>query len=297
MALEARECSRCASPMVRTVAKSGPRAGQPLWRCSDFSCPEIENIDEGDITPRQPVAGESAQAQFERERAAFRERAKQMFAVFAATPVLFATIGFLATAWATADVRVAGIVGLFVAVVTVAYLTRYLPNEVIWWGKGAEAERAVGARLDSLAPLGFVTLYDRRFVGRGGNIDAVTIGPPGIFVVETKHRGRGVEVIGGRLDVGNRTETDVVRQVTDQALLLQVTAAAFMNAHRLTVVPVICIGNRTVSGGERTGGVLVTDAKSIAKRLSSEPQVLSPAEVQEIATAVDRALPPYERRV
>jgi hypothetical protein len=115
-------------------------------------------------------------------------------------------------------------------------------------------------------------------------------------VVETKHRGRGVEVVAGRLDVGNRTETDVVRQVTDQALLLQVTAAAFMNAHHLTVVPVICIGNRTVSGGERTGGVLVTDAKSIAKRLSSEPQVLSPDEVQELATALDRALPAYERR-
>ncbi len=154
----------------------------------------------------------------------------------------------------------------------------------------------MGARLDSLAALGFVTLYDRRFIGRGGNIDAVTVGPPGVFVVETKHRGRGVEVVAGRLDVGNRTETDVVRQVTDQALLLQVTAAAFMNAHRLTVVPVICIGNRTVSGGERTGGVLVTDAKSIAKRLSSEPHVLSPAEVQELATALDRAPPPYERR-
>ena len=59
-------------------------------------------------------------------------------------------------------------------------------------GQGREAERAVGARLDSLAPLGFVTLYDRRFVGRGGNIDAVTVGPPGVFVVETKHRGRGM---------------------------------------------------------------------------------------------------------
>jgi hypothetical protein len=86
--------------MVRTVAKVGRRAGPPLWRCSDFSCPEIVNIDEGDITPRTPAAGESAQAQFERERAAFRERAKQMFVVFAALPVLFATIGFLATAWA-----------------------------------------------------------------------------------------------------------------------------------------------------------------------------------------------------
>jgi hypothetical protein len=282
--------------MVRAVAKVGPRTGQPLWRCSDFSCPEIVNIDEGDITPRKPAAGESAQAQFERDRAAFRERAKHLFAAFASLPVLAAVTAFLAAAWATGDLRIAAASGLIVTGVTVTFLVRYLPNEVVWWGKGAEAERAVGARLDSLVDLGFVTLYDRRFVGRGGNIDAITVGPPGVFVVETKHRRRAVEVVAGRLDVGNRTETDVVRQVTDQALLLQVTAAAFMNAHRLTVVPVICIGNRTVSGGERTGGVLVTDAKSIAKRLASEPQVLSPAEVQELATALDRALPPYERR-
>src|SRR5581483_595057 len=169
---------------------------------------------EGDITPRRPAAGESAQARFERERAAFRERARQKLAALAALPVLFATVGFLATAWGTADLRVSGAVGLIVAIVAVVYLARYLPTEVVWWGKGAEAERAVGARLDSLEALGFVTLYDRRFVGRGGNIDAVTVGPPGVFVVETKHRGRGVEVVAGRLDVGNRTETDVVRQVT-----------------------------------------------------------------------------------
>lgn len=296
MDLEARECSRCGSPMVRAVAKFGPHAGQPLWRCSDFSCPEIVNIDEDDVTPRRPAAGESAQAHFERERAAFRERAKQIVTAVVALPALFGGIGFLAAVWVSADVRVAGIVGLLAVVAAVVWLARYVPTEVVWWRKGAEAERAVGARLDSLAPLGFVTLYDRRFVGRGGNIDAVTVGPPGVFVVETKHRGRGVEVIAGRLDVGNRTETDVVRQVTDQALLLQVTVAALMNAHRLTVVPVICIGNRTVSGGERTGGVLVTDVKSIAKRLSSEPEVLSPAEVQELAMTLDRALPPYERR-
>jgi hypothetical protein len=40
----------------------------------------------------------------------------------------------------------------------------------------------------------------------------------------------------------------------------------------------------------------VTDAKSIAKRLASEPPLLPKEEVQELATALDRALPPYERR-
>jgi hypothetical protein len=283
--------------MVRTIAKFGPWAGRPLWRCSDFSCPELINIEEGeDLTPHQPAAGESAQAHFERERLAYRERAKQWSVALALLPILIGAIGFLVVTSISGNVQVAGLVGIVVIGIAVVGLMSYVPNETVWWGKGAEAERAVGARLDSLSALGFVTLYDRRFVGRGGNIDAITIGPSGVFVVETKHRGRSVEVIAGRLEVGNRPETDVVRQVTDQAMLVQITVAQLMNAHRLTVVPVICIGNRTVSGGDRTGGVLVTDVKSIPKRLASEPAVLSPDDVSELARAIDRALPAYERR-
>jgi len=151
-------------------------------------------------------------------------------------------------------------------------------------------------QLDSLEPLGFVTLFDRRILGRGGNIDAVTVGPPGVYVIETKWRGRGVEVIQGRLEVGGREQSDALRQVTEQALLIQVSLAQAMNRHRLTVVPVICIGNRTVGGAERAGGVLVLDVKSIAKRLASEPALLEPAEVQEFAGLLDRALPAFERR-
>ena len=63
------------------------------------------------------------------------------------------------------------------------------------------------------------------------------------------------------------------------------------------MVPVICIGNRGVSGGERATGVLVLDVQSIAKRLAAEPAVLSASEVQEFATLLDQALPPFERRI
>lgn len=33
--------------------------------CSDYSCPTFIDVEAGDLTPRQPVAGESAQARFE----------------------------------------------------------------------------------------------------------------------------------------------------------------------------------------------------------------------------------------
>src|SRR5690348_15507470 len=75
-ALTGRTCDLCGAPMVRAVAKTGSRAGKPLWRCSDFACPGIVNIDghsataveqlDAALTPPQP--GESAQAEFERLR-------------------------------------------------------------------------------------------------------------------------------------------------------------------------------------------------------------------------------------
>ena len=282
--------------MVRAVAKSGPRAGQPLWRCSDFDCRSFINIDEADVTPPAPVAGESAQAQFERERTAHREQLKRAWVLLTALAVIAGTVAFFATLGAFADLRVAGTVGVLSVPTALVVLFRFLPHDVVSWRQGAEAERAVGAKLDGLAPIGFVTLYDRRIPGRGGNIDAITVGPPGVYVVETKHRGRGVEVIQGRFEVGGREQPDVIRQVTEQAMLVQVSVAQAMNRHRLTIVPIICVGNRSVSGGERAGGILVLDTKSIAKRLAAEPAVLQPNDVQELAHLLDQALPAYERR-
>jgi hypothetical protein len=282
--------------MVRATAKTGPRAGQPLWRCSDFSCPTLINIDQTDVTPAAPVAGDSAQARFERERAAQTDKVKRAALFLASVGVLLAAGGFFLAA-TYVDIRIAAAVGIVVIAVFMWAMFHVMPNEVIYWGKGAESERNVGAKLDSLERLGFVTLYDRRMRGRGGNIDAVSVGPPGVFVVETKWRGRGVEVIQGRIEVGGREQPDTIRQVTDQAMLIQVSVAQAMNRHRLTVVPIICLGNRSVGGGERSGGVLVLDIKSIAKRLAAEPTVLTASDVQELAGLLDKALPAFERRI
>ena len=208
------------------------------------------NIDADDITPPAPVARESAQARFERDRTAYRERARQIWAAFTFVVVVVLAIAFCVGAIISGDIRIAGIIAGIATIVAIAALVRYIPQDVVSWHHGAEAERAVGTKLDALERLGFVTLYDRRVPGLGGNIDAITVGPPGVFVVETKHRGRGVEVIQGRFEVGGYEQGEVVRQVTDQALRVQIAVAQVMNRHRLTVVPVICIGNFAASLAE-----------------------------------------------
>jgi hypothetical protein len=280
--------------MVRAVASSGPRAGKPLWRCSDFSCPMLINIDDVVETPVTPVAGESAQARYERERKEAHERLRL------GAPMLFGLGGLLSLMvyWAVAGYLPAPYPHLaaMAAVVGVIVLTARLAPEVMDWRHGAEAERRVGESLDALQPLGFVVLYDRSLRGRGGNIDAVAVGPPGAFVVESKWRKRAVEVINRRLEVGGRDQPDIVRQVTDLAFMVQLSVADWMNSRRLTVMPIICIGNRAVDKNVRSSGVPVLDAKSIGPYMTNLPSVLNPADVQELARRLDSALPPFSRR-
>jgi len=280
--------------MVRGIASTGPRKGLPLWRCSDFNCPNIININARDEGLPPPRPGQSAQARFESERAERNSRLRVAAPVLAAGGVLASALGFWFSA-IFAPWPVPVLVGLGTVIVIAWLLNRSFP-EVVDWKHGAEAERKVGASLDALEPLGFVTLYDRRLRGRYGNIDAVTVGPPGVFVVETKWRGRGVEVINGRLEIGNREQPDAIRQVTELAMLVQVSLAPQMNRHHLTVAPIICIGNRKVDRGIRSGGVPVLDATKIAGHLRSLPSVLHADEVNELARELDYALPAFERR-
>lgn len=281
--------------MVRRVASRGPRAGKPLWACSDFSCPELINIEDDALeTPVAPVAGESAQARFERERKEAHERIRLGAPMLAGLGVLLSFMVFWALGSFLPPPYPA--LGAMAAVIGVIYLVTRLAPEVMDWKHGAEAERRVGESLDALQPLGFVILYDRSLRGRGGNIDAVAVGPPGVFVIESKWRRRSVEVINRRLEVGGRDQPDIVRQVTDLAYLVQISVADWMNVRRLTVMPIICIGNRSVDKNLRSSGVPVVDAKSLGPYMSNLPTVMDAVAIQELSRRLDAALPPFSRR-
>src|SRR4051812_41044660 len=101
--------------MIRTTAKTGPRTGQPLWRCSDFSCPTLINIEDGDATPVAPRAGESAQSRYEFERAAYLERVKRGAVLLTAGAVIAGLSAFFAGAM-VGDIRIAAAVALVVVI-------------------------------------------------------------------------------------------------------------------------------------------------------------------------------------
>ena len=286
-------CPTCGSPIRLTTYKRGPRAGKPLFVCSDYSCRTFIDMDEGGVEVHSPVAGESAQAQFERERARQRTHLRTVFPIVCGLGVLLAAVIYFAVD-AFLDPLVAAVAALAVVIAFMLYLLRDLP-ETVDWKIGAEAERRVGLSLAKLEPQGFVTLYDRRLKGRYGNIDSITVGPTGVFVVETKARRGDVTIANGRLEVRGREQADVVRQVTDNAVAVQVSIAEAMNKHRLTVVPVVCIGNKKVEAG-RSGGVRVVGVNELVDSISSGPVVLSGEDVQAIARDLDAALMAFDRR-
>jgi hypothetical protein len=193
-------------------------------------------------------------------------------AVVFAVAVYFVVLPFGGIAWASA--------GAAMAAVGILYLVVKSPQDVVNWERGAEAERCVGVKLDALESAGFVRLYDRRFPARGGNIDAIAIGPTGVYVVETKFRNKGVEIVNGRLEVGGREQNDAINQAVDEALRVQISVAPEMNEHRLTVVPVLCFVGKKIGVGERSKGVVVTDERNIATWIGSQPVVLSAEDVQ-----------------
>ena len=287
-------CPECGlEPMLRRPVSQGPRAGKEVWRCQDRACRGLINIEPGEDEVAPPVAGESAQARFERGRASHAAHLRIVAPVMAAVAVVFAVVVYFVVLpfggilWASA--------GAAFAAVGVLYLIVKSPQDVVNWERGAEAERRIGVKLDALEPSGFVTLYDRRFPARGGNIDAIAIGPTGVYVVETKFRRKGVEIVNGRLEVGGWEQNDVINQAVDEALRVQISVAPEMNEHRLTVVPVLCFVGKKIGVGERSKGVAVTDERNVSTWIGSQPAVLSAEDVQKLARRLDQALPRNER--
>jgi len=95
------------------------------------------------------------------------------------------------------------------------------PQSTRAWSEGAEGERKVGRRLDTMQADGVIVLHDRRIPGRRSNIDHLVVAPSGVWVVDTKRYRGKVERrdIGGwfrradRLYVAGRDRTVLVEQV------------------------------------------------------------------------------------
>jgi hypothetical protein len=277
-------------------------SGRPVWwRCTqghEWQATPIARTDLGAGCPacradrlggRDLNAGASARAEYDRRL----ERHKEASRARRPTLLMVAAACAIVGAYSVATGGFTGWVFIAIAVALVSSLVA-TPNTITAWGTGAEGEVLTARYLASLEPDGFVILHDRKIPGsRHANIDHIVIGPPGIYVVETKSLGGRVEIRGGDVFVAGRRRTQMLEEARREALAVQVALGAELEALELGVTPVICVHRarlpffRPVADGIRI--VAGSDLVSALRR--AEP-ILDPDEVEGLAAAASGRLRP-----
>jgi hypothetical protein len=130
------------------------------------------------------TAGGSAQAEYDRRAARHAEDLRQR------RPRILALGGAMAIVALVVAVATQPLYGAVVLILDLIMLMSAIftaPNSITAWQIGADGEVRTGRLLETLEAEGFRVLHDRKIPGaRSANIDHIVIGPPGIYVVETK---------------------------------------------------------------------------------------------------------------
>ena len=233
------------------------------------------------------TAGGSAQAEYERRAASHaadvrrrRPRILAFGAVIAIGGLVVLTVNPL---W--------GAVVLLVDLLLVMSALFTTPNSTTAWQTGAEGEVRTGRLLEPLEAEGFRILHDRKIPGSRANIDHIVIGPPGIFVVETKSFMGSLQLRGNDVFVGGRRKTGMIDEVKREALAVETALTTEIAAHGWTVTPVICVHRADLPWLQsEVGGVRIVSGKDLVQRLRKADHVLLPADVERLAALADARL-------
>lgn len=120
-------------------------------------------------------------------------------------------------------------------------------DQGITWGKGGNAEAAVGAELELLRIERFTVMHDLENVVPG-NVDHVVSGPTGVFMIETKFR---------------RYEQSALRKARRDAF------AVARELETRWVQPVICVATRSY-GPRMVEGVAIVGRKQLLPYIRSQ---------------------------
>ena len=158
------------------------------------------------------------------------------------------------------------------------------------WAKGAEGERVTAAALATLPADEWTVFHDVPWPGRPrANVDHVLIGPPGLYVVDSKNWSGRVEVVRGVLRQNGRARMRAMRGAEDAANAIGRVAPS---APSQAVHPVLCfVGHEQIAG--HAGRAMVCTTATIVQVLSGRPKVLDgPARERlrvELGVAFDEA--------
>ena len=195
------------------------------------------------ITSDGRQAGRSADTRFREGLAAWRKRRRKTFAVLGGALIAPAAIAWAVAPepWSTIALFIAG---LFFGMLVFAWDTP--PEFIERWRRGAEGERRTAKALRPLVKHGWTAVHD--LPGRYGNRDHVVVGPPGVFLLDTKNV-RGVAGVEDGILTVRRPEDDgatyqysrLASAITGASAGLREELASRTQVPRLWVHPVVVV--------------------------------------------------------
>jgi hypothetical protein len=153
--------------------------------------------------------------------------------------------------------------------------------------RGAEGEQATADALKLLPRDAWTVFHDVPWPGRRyANVDHVVVGPPGVFVIDSKNWSGSVTVRDDVLRQDGRSRERYVAAAADSALAV----AELVPLLRPELVrPVLCfVRDEPLTGWARD--VMVCSTANVAAMLLSRPAVLGAEELRQLMIDVDAGL-------
>ena len=234
--------------------------------------------------------GASAQAEYQRRRQAEHTTWAHTRPLRVAATMLAGLGSLLAVAVAVAGLPLPA--SLLAASVTAGagwWRLRFRPSpETRAWQRAAAGERHLARLLEPLVQAGWGVSHDLRVRGATANANHVVTGPPGVFVIDTRHyRGRLRLSRDGLLWHGRTLLLPTLSATRSKADRLQDRIAA----PDIGVSPIVAVLGGMVPRGQATSmGVTVVPARRLPGLLRSLPPTLTPERAREVATQIERRL-------
>lgn len=155
------------------------------------------------------------------------------------------------------------------------------------WERGAEGEEATARALGVLPAAEWTVFHDRRWPGRKlANVDHVVVGPPGVFVIDSKNWTGKVEVRDQVLRQNGYKREREVASAAESAIAISLVTPDLSAG---LAVPVLCfVREEPLSGWARD--VMVCSTANVVAMLKSRPPRLDEAQRRQICVGLDLAL-------
>ena len=288
--------------MVERTASRGAHKGEKFYGCRAYPqclgtrpyaahvpAPDPDVVMERALT--RDVPGGSARAMSSRRKAAHRDHVDSIRGRVLALGGLGVIVGLIWLASGTTILYFQPIFGLYLAGFSLLWVAGRLlitPQHIRSWETGADGEEKTARALESL-PASWHVLHDRKIPRSVANIDHIVIGPPGVFVIESKDYAGDLSVAGGEIRVAGRKRTAWLGEVAREAEA--VNRALADAGFSIETIAVLCVHRARLPFIRRSiEGVEIRNGSDLVPYLTKRPATLESSVADEVAAALDRVL-------